>query len=132
SRTYNTCEFHALMSAEALKVTHAADIHFINSDFYGGYEDCIDILNSENITFVNCRFHLRPNGTTWQAATIKGGRQNISFDHVHITGKPAQFTFFDVGNHTIYEDRITHNIRFSNIVADEGTWSFSRTWNAKD
>jgi hypothetical protein len=90
--------------SEALKLSFCRDVEVQDCEFLGGYEDCVDIVRGENISFKNCHFISQ---NSRQHITCKGGARNISFTNCKFTGAFKNWwngACIDLGNWTDYDD----------------------------
>ena len=89
------CTFIGGIGSEALKASrNVTQASVRDSVFYGGVEDCVDVLGSTNVTFSKCNF-IR--GRAKRDCTIKGSAKNIHF--INCLG----LRYIKAGDCTIYE-----------------------------
>ena len=90
------CTFIGDKGSEALKLSRnvVSGATISNSSFFGGVEDCVDIVGACNVTFSRCMF-IRGNAV--RDVTVKGSAQNIRF--INCIG----LKYIKAGDCTIYE-----------------------------
>lgn len=104
SISLNNCEINGAGVSEGLKLSFCRNVHVNNCTIFGGYEDCVDIVRGENISFVDCKFIAQ---NTKQHITAKGGVKNLSFDNCTFVNSFSKFydgACIDLGNWTDYDD----------------------------
>ena len=105
SATIDSCTIDGGGASEGLKLSFCRNIKIQNSQFFGGSEDCVDIVRGENISFYNCTFFANPD--TKQHVTIKGGARNITFKNCKFINSFKSWwngACIDIGNWTDYDD----------------------------
>lgn len=103
--------------AEGLKLSFCRNVLVRNTQVFGGYEDCVDIVRGENIYFENCTFFTGPR--TKQHITCKGGAKNITFKNCKFVGSFRNWwdgACIDLGNWTDYDDVDRPMVRNVNII----------------
>lgn len=89
------CTFIGGQGSEALKLSRNVTLASVReSVFWGGVEDCVDVLGSSNVTFNRCTF-IR--GSAKRDCTIKGSAKNIHFYNC------LGLRYIKAGDCTIYE-----------------------------
>ena len=130
-RHYRRCTFLANDVAEGFKLSHCSNIILEECNIIGGYEDCLDVVNSHDIAVIRPRLYIRG----WYAATIKGYSNRINIDSALIYGTPNHGAIFDLGNHTIYYHQghpYTRYIRIANTRQIEGSARcLVRSWRSR-
>lgn len=99
-----SCLVDGSQLSEALKLSFCRDVEVEDCEFLGGYEDCVDIVRGENISFRNCHFISQ---NSRQHITCKGGAKNVSFLNCKFTGSFRNWwngACIDLGNWTDYDD----------------------------
>lgn len=112
------CVISASALSEALKFSKCRQVLVEHCRIVGGYEDCLDIVRGCRYTFRECEFVAGKD--TQYHATIKGGVDEVHFDHCRFAGKVSAHSV-DLGNWTDYDivDRPeTRNVFFYNCVWD--------------
>jgi hypothetical protein len=130
---FEKCIFDAKSYEEAMKLSFCKNITFNNCDFYGGYEDCVDIVGGENFKFTNCRFH--GSGKVLHHFTIKGSAKDVLIDNCQFFGKAKESTIIAVGNFSNYDIKKrpeTSNIRIANSHSSSGSIFFALALHAKN
>ena len=103
--------------AEALKLSFCKNVTVKNTQVFGGYEDCVDIVRGSNITFENCTFFA--SDKTKQHITCKGGAKDILFKNCKFVGSFRNWwdgACIDLGNWTDYDDVERPMVRNVHIV----------------
>jgi len=101
----DSCTIDGGGAAEGLKLSFCKNVSVRNTQVFGGYEDCVDIVRGENISFENCTFFAGPR--TKQHITCKGGAKNITFKNCKFIGSFRNWwdgACIDLGNWTDYDD----------------------------
>lgn len=100
----SNCEINGSGVSEGLKLSFCRNVYVDNCTIFGGYEDCVDIVRGENITFKNCKFISQKSK---QHITAKGGVKNLSFINCTFVNSFSKFydgACIDLGNWTDYDD----------------------------
>lgn len=104
SLSIKSCEIDGRGVSEGLKLSFCRNVEVRDCIIRGGYEDCVDIVRGENISFKNCTFMAQ---NTKQHITAKGGVKNLSFDNCTFVNSFSKFydgACIDLGNWTDYDD----------------------------
>jgi hypothetical protein len=112
-----SCKIDGLGVAEGLKLSFCRNVKVIDSTIIGGYEDCVDIVRGENITFENCDFIA--NSGTKQHITCKCGAKNIVFKNCNFIGSFRNWwdgACIDLGNWGDYDDVDRPKVRGVSII----------------
>lgn len=100
----NNCEINGSGVSEGLKLSFCRNVNVDNCTIFGGYEDCVDIVRGENITFKNCKFISQ---NSKQHITAKAGIKNLSFINCTFVNSFRKFydgACIDLGNWADYDD----------------------------
>ena len=122
----DSCVIDGRGGSEGLKLSCCRNIKIQNSQFFGGNEDCVDIVRGENIFFYNCTFSAGPD--TKQHVTIKGGARNITFKKCKFKNSFKSWwngACIDLGNWTDYDDvdrPKTRNVRIIDCQMQDVTF----------
>jgi hypothetical protein len=98
------CEINGQGVSEGLKLSFCRNVEVEKCTILGGYEDCVDIVRGENISFKKCTFISQ---NTKQHITAKGGIKNLSFIDCTFVNSFSKFydgACIDLGNWTDYDD----------------------------
>ncbi len=112
-----SCTIDGTGVAEGLKLSFCRNVKVVDSTIIGGYEDCVDMVRGENITFENCTF-IAKNGTK-QHITCKGGAKNVSFKDCKFIGSFRNWwdgACIDLGNWGDYDDVVRPKVRNISIT----------------
>lgn len=104
SLSIKECEIDGRGVSEGLKLSFCRNAEVRDCIIRGGYEDCVDIVRGENISFKNCKFISQ---NSKQHITAKGGVKNLSFNNCTFVNSFSKFydgACIDLGNWTDYDD----------------------------